>query len=31
MSVRENVAEGFDIDGDKEFVKFLYYSKGSVG
>jgi four helix bundle protein len=26
-----NIAEGFERGSDKDFVKFLYYSKGSVG
>jgi four helix bundle protein len=31
VSVRANVAEGFDRGGDKEFVQFLSMSKGSCG
>jgi four helix bundle protein len=26
-----NIAEGFERSSDKDFIKFLYYSKGSVG
>lgn len=31
ISIPSNIAEGFERQSEKEFVKFLYYAKGSSG
>lgn len=31
LSISNNIAEGFEYDNKKDFIKFLRYSKGSTG
>ena len=31
ISISNNIAEGFEYDNKKDFIKFLRYSKGSTG
>ncbi|MCC6866419.1 MAG: four helix bundle protein [Ignavibacteria bacterium] len=31
VSISNNIAEGFEYDNKKDFIKFLRYSKGSTG
>ena len=31
LSISNNIAEGFERETDKEYIRFLYFSKGSAG
>jgi len=31
LSISNNIAEGFELQSNKQFVKFLYIAKGSCG
>ncbi|MGZ5281657.1 MAG: four helix bundle protein [Bacteroidia bacterium] len=31
ISITSNIAEGFEKNNNKDFIRFLYYSKGSAG
>ena len=31
VSVMSNIAEGYELDSNKELIRFLRYSKGSIG
>ena len=31
VSISSNIAEGFEYNNNKQFIRFLYYAKGSLG